>query len=168
MKRFCVFALILSAALLVMSHPGEATKRMPGGSVTVNLTAVDTPYTEILRIATKPEYYENQADVVLLHIEGVSLSGGTEALIRVLPAWEYGDSAISDDVIYLTYSDLLDSAAVSLHGTRECIVVPRWGHAAALSNTFHVLPPYLVVQLQENHTSGTVKVEALLLYGDTK
>lgn len=162
MKRLVAFMLILFVVNLIAIIPSSATKRKTGPSVTVDLSAVaDSPYTEILRIATQPAYQLDQADLVLLRIKADTLSGGTETLIRILPAWTLAGAAISGDPLRLTYPDLLDSTVVSLATTREVMVGPRWGSTA---NTFHVLPPYLSVELQENRTGGTLVIETLLLH----
>jgi len=167
MKRLAVFAVLLLTVGALMFSSGDAMKRLPGTLTTVNVaTVTDSPYTEIARVNLMPPYrHENQADLVMIRINATSLSGGTEALIRVLPAWTATSTAISADPFALCYADGFDSSAVSLSGSREVIVAPRWGKSDSTNaNTFHVLPPYLAIELQENHTSGSIVVETLLLY----
>ena len=165
MKHFLISGFLVFV-LFALYGPGLATKRMPSPATSVDLSAVaDSPYTEVLRIATQPAYYSDQADVVLLRIKATGLTGGTETLIRVCPAWALADTSIDGDPLALCYPDLIDSLVVSLAGTREVIVGVKWGRSSLfLGDTYHVLPPYLSVELQENRTGGTITIEPMLLH----
>jgi hypothetical protein len=160
-----IFATLAILGILALAGGDlEAGKSAYLPATTVNLTVVDTPWTEILRIPAAPTAWGGQdpAEVIMLRISASSVAGGTVAKIRVTPAWTVTDTSLDGDPLRLAYPDVAaDSAEANFStGAREIIISLRWGTTAlGAINTFHALPPYLAVELEENRTAGTISVE---------
>jgi hypothetical protein len=124
-------------------------------------TATFGTYAELGRVPAETGVGGRVAKEVLVYLTVTGAGGGTQVKVRCIPAWNEGDAGVQATPMQIAEAD--DAATLSeivITGSTSHVLVAQMGTEAVLAD--FPLPPYVVVEVEENRTSGTLTVDLVL------
>ena len=103
------------------------------------------------------------AKTVLLRVATTSATGGTNVQVRCKPAWDPVEAAVGEEMQMYEANDsaLLSNGILTVAApTITKILAVIFG--ANIQQQYSTYPPYIVVEVLEDRTAGTLDIDAVV------